>query len=590
MDKIVDFGQFAGRLAGAAERGRWDLLREVQRELGYEEPGGEPLITRRGEAPGFEPGDDVPAALVQWWDWHGNSFTYRPRLYWTHPHWPPSAPEAAGNPSDDEIRVIMSKYQYVHQWGYRASEAEQWPDPPVWVNTSEGWTVQSGSISEFFLQLAVERLPAHFWWTMRVARDRVDGAMVDRLRANYQEMGLPAWREMATDSLSYGGPDVIIRHGRGPGADYALVVHARTRDGLLQALGSLGAEWTDKDVQPPRETPTPVEDLPAFVPAADPRWEVGSTSAALAVPPVPQVTGPEALVDRTALAADRDATVVVAGDAGGHVHFWTVDGSRSCSRHLHHAPVTAVTAHRSGAGVLLWSGDADGVLRNWTGTDVVARIPFARRRTPVTALASAVLQTGPAVAVAWREGLVTLWDVRTEARADLRLGTGIETLALRADAVLHVTTEHGTTELRLDVNALWPDRDFFRRVHEVEWNGLRTNHGRGTEVPALLTTLTTDDEDAAQKAVKRLYELLVSKRAENSAAAAAVPFLVERLLVPTNRAHNTLLLLIADIANGPGAERDAVIAALPSLRHFADEKHPGNIRWAANELITICES
>jgi hypothetical protein len=102
--------------------------------------------------------------------------------------------------------------------------------------------------------------------------------------------------------------------------------------------------------------------------------------------------------------------------------------------------------------------------------------------------------------------------------------------------------------------------------------------------------LTGDDEDAAQKAVKRLYELLVSKRAENTAAAAAVPFLVERMLVPTNRAHNTLLLLIADIANGPGAERDAVIAALPSLRHFTDEEHPGNIRWAANELITICES
>ncbi|WP_344839770.1 hypothetical protein [Actinocorallia longicatena] len=590
MAKIIDYGRFAERLA--RKESRWGLLEEFQREWGYVDPGGEPQVTREGEAPGFvlEEAGPLPAALVEWWDSPVNSFAFRPRLYWTHSAWPPAGTDTADDPPGDEIRVVMSEYQYVNQWGYLASEAGH-DDPKVMVNTGAGWVEQSRSISEFFLQLAMERLPAHFGWGLRVARKTVedDPEIVERLRATHREMGFLPWQEMGTDSLSYGGPDVIVRHGRGPGADYAIVVQARTRAALTATLESLGITWAEEDVDPPSEIPATPEDLPpAAFTAGDSddrgRWTVATTDA----PRVPaEVPAPARdLPGRTVAASDGE--VVVAGDAAGGVHAWTAEGARLGQWPLHRAPVTAIVCLPQEETHRIFSGDAHGVVRTWTtGPDGGRRTPFDRRGTPVTALAEGDLETGGALAAAWADGLVRLWSRPTGDRADLRLGTGIEALALDPSGTLHVTTANGTFVLELDQDLLWPARDLRLRLREIDWRSLRTNRGRAEEIPRLIAELASDDEAAAQAAVKELYGLMVSKRGARSAAAAAVPFLVERMLIPDNRARNTLLLLIADLAVGQGPAREAVRAVVPDLEHFRRDPHP-SLRWAAEELVRIC--
>ncbi|MEU6040732.1 hypothetical protein ABZ801_35575 [Actinomadura sp. NPDC047616] len=595
MAEIIDYGRFAERLA--ADRPVLQLLDEVQREWGYEDPGGEPLVTRAGEAPGYEPdeSDPVPAALVEWWDSPVNSFAFRPRLYWTHSVWPPSGPDSLDDPPGDEIRVFMAEYQYLNQWGYLASEAHL-PDPKVLVSSFDGWVVQSRSVSEFFLQLAMERLPATFGWSFRVRRAEVeaDPAIVERLQAAYRDIGLLPWQEAGTDALTYGGPDVLIRHGRGPGADFAVVVQARTREALVQALDTLGVAWTDEGISAPQEVPLPTEDLgPASFAEGDAddrlRWTVASTAAASGVPAVPDVPALRGLADRTAAAADRDATTVVAGDSAGRVHVWAADGAELDVQKPHRAPVTAVTCYRGPHGTRsVVSGDAHGVVRWWPAQGPLPRVPLARRRSPVAALATASLETGPALAAAWADGLVRAWDLTSGESADLRIGTGIEALALRPEGSLRVTTAHGTAELRLDVERLWPARSLRLRLAEIDWGSLWAARGPAHEVPGLIAKLASDDEDTAQAAVKRLYELLAYRgSASPSAAVHAVPFLVERMLIPTNRARNTLLLLIADIADGPGDAQDAVKEALPSLLHLQNDEN-SSIRWAAAELVRNC--
>ncbi|WP_433473911.1 WD40 repeat domain-containing protein [Spirillospora sp. CA-142024] len=595
MAKIIDYGRFAERLA--EDRPVLELLGEVQREWGYEDPGGEPLVTREGEAPGYEPdeSDPVPAALIEWWDSPVNSFAFRPRLYWTHSVWPPSGPDSVDDPPGDEIRMFMAEYEYVNQWGYLASEARL-PDPKVLVNSSEGWVVQSRSISEFFLQLAMERLPGTFGWSFRVSREDVeaDPAIVERLQETYRDVGLLPWQEAGTDALTFGGPDVLIRHGRGPGAGYAVVVHGRTREALVQALDTLGITWTDKEISAPSEVPLPTEDLePASFTDGDAddrlRWTVASAAAASGVPAVPDVPALRGLADRTAAAADREATTVVAGDSAGHVHVWAADGEELAVQKPHRAPVTAVACYRGSDGTrVVVSGDEAGVVRRWAAQGDLPRVPLDRRRSPVSALAAARLETGPALAAAWADGLVRVWDLVSGEIADLRIGTGIEALALRKEGSLHVSTAQGSAELRLDLERLWPARPLRLRLREIDWGSLWAARGPAHEVPGLIAKVASDDEDTAQAAVKRLYELLAYRGdASPSAAVQAVPFLVERMLIPTNRARNTLLLLIADIADGPGDAHDAVKEALPSLLHLQDDEN-SSIRWAAAELVRNC--
>lgn len=636
--EIIDYGQFAERLRNQQGRPRWELLDAVQREWGYEDPGGEPVASRWGGENsdyGIDWSLPVPDALSEWWDSPVNSFSFRPRLYWTHTQWPPSIwvdeyrdrdadedlddedEEASLDPAradglppdspllpteatDRRICVFMSEYQYCNQWGYLAAEASH-EDPQVLVSTGSDWQPQSRSLSEFLLQLALQRLPGVFGWTLKVRRADVaeDPEVLRRLTDSYREIGLLPWQELGSDSLMYGGPDVLISHGRGPGADFALVIHGRTRQALLQAAQTLGVACTDEDAKAPSEVPEPLEQLGEFAPADGDseeggRWRVDTTGTTPAPVTVPSAL--RALPDRTAVALDEDGTVAVAGDSAGRLHVWdsTVEAeeatSTPVSEALHRAPVTALACVRlddEGHRAVV-SGDAHGVLRYWR-TDLDPRpAPFDRRRTPVTALTAAVLATGPAVACAWADGLVRIWDLGSGGVARLRLGTGISELTLESDGTLHVTGPSGPVALRLDTAKLWPQRELQVRLDGVDWGSYWSGRGPARMVPGLIRKVASDDQQTATDAVRELYQLLVSKSAGLTAAAPAVPFLAELMNDPGNQARPTLLLLIADIADCDSADnRDAVRAVLPVLRHFHDDPLP-SIKWAAGELEKNC--
>lgn len=615
--EIIDYGRFAERLRQWQQGGsRWDLLDAVHREWGYEDPGGEPGHSRWGgenRRDGIDWELPVPQALNEWWDSPLNSFAFNPRLYWVHTQWPPTVSELGVAPDstlvapggDRRVCVFMSEYHYSHEWGYLAAEAEL-PDPRVVVSVGGAWVVQSRSLSEFLTQLTFERLPAHYGWTLRVRAATVDAdpEIVRRLTASYRELGLLPWQEMGTDALSYGGPDAVIRHGRGPGADFSLVVNARTRDALISVAETLGVDWSgDKAIQGPSEVPAPLEDLGplALAPGdTDPRGRWSVLSHGRGTPPA--VPGAAAsLVELPAavrsVAADQDATTLAAGDTEGQVHVLETDDEspETIALPLHRAPVTALTCLKLESGKrLVLSGDENGVIRYWSTRRKPLRSPFARRRSPVRALATAQLATGPALAAAWDDGLVRVWDLASDAVAGLRLGTGIRFLGLEADATLNVTHEHGTSALRLDLARLWPHRDLQLRLDGVDWGSLWTARGPGHMVPELIGKVTSDDKKTAMDAVHDLYRLLVSKEASSTAAAPAIPFLVELMTDPDNKSRSTLLLLIADLADvrqARGGRGDAQLAAvreaLPTLRYLHDDPE-SSIRWAANELEQNC--
>ncbi|MFH8294281.1 WD40 repeat domain-containing protein [Streptomyces sp. NPDC018059] len=616
--EIIDYGQFAERLRAHRQgRARWELLDAVQREWGYEDPGGEPGHSRWGgenQKHGIDWELPVPEALNEWWDSPLNSFAFKPRLYWVHTQWPPKISELevaadsgllAGGSTDRRVCVFMSEYHYSHEWGYLAAEAEQ-PDPRVVVSVGGAWVEQSRSLSEFLMQLAFERMPAHYGWTLRARRAVVDAdpRIVDRLRSSYRELGLLPWQEMGTDALSYGAPDAVIRHGRGPGADFRIVINARTRDALIAVAETLGVDWTgDKAIRPPSEVPLPLEDLgPVSLEegAADPRgrWTVVSRGPAsppsLHGPAAALVPGPAAV---RAVAADQDATTLVAGDADGQVHVLETDDEHpeTIGLSLHRAPVTALTCLKLDSGRrLVLSGDEHGVIRYWSTRRKPLRAPFARRRTPVRALTTAQLETGPALAAAWADGLVRVWDITSDAVAALRLGTGITFLGLDADGTLRVTDADGTSVLRLDLAKLWPHRDLQMRLDGVDWGSLWTSRGPGRMIPDLIGKVASDDKKTAMDAVHDLYRLLVSKEASSTAAVPAIPFLVELMQDPDNLSRSTLLLLIADLADvreARGGRGDAQLAAvreaLPALRYLHDDPESA-IRWAADELEQNC--
>ncbi|MGW4690357.1 hypothetical protein ACWEPM_36505 [Streptomyces sp. NPDC004244] len=305
MTETIDYGRFhiwldQAREAGAMDPGaRWDLLRRFQEEWGYEPAGDgcppEDLpdeytsYVARGEAEastgatgatgatGDDPQDDgprddgprdvdpslaIPAALAQWWDLPFNSFTDRSDAYETNPIWPPTVrPDptgygVAGGLSDDnpfvgpgeDLRmcVFMAENQFCNEWGYPAARAHL-SDPQVLVSGvdedgRETWVLQSRSVSEFLLQLAVTRLPAAYGWI--VEQGTVDPEVVARLRASLKPMGFLPWRETGSHTEYFGGPDVIVGYNTGQG-DCELVACARTETALGRLAETLGLDWEE---------------------------------------------------------------------------------------------------------------------------------------------------------------------------------------------------------------------------------------------------------------------------------------------------------------------------------------------------------
>ncbi|GAA3782351.1 hypothetical protein GCM10022225_83380 [Plantactinospora mayteni] len=616
----------------------WELLRDFQREWGYDEPGGEPewpreqqdehraafTAERRGEADpegpltGVDESLPVPAALDEWWQLSFNSFVYRPRLYFTNPVWPPTVrPDPSGyGPSDglpednpflgpgDDLRVCVFKteYQVCNEWGYLAAEATR-PDPRVLVSTEDGWQLQSRSISEFFLQLAVERLPGHYGWTVRLHQDDLeeDPEIIPRLRAAYPEMGLLPWRELRMDGLAYGAPDAIVDYSQSGEADFPLVIQARTYAAAVRVATTLGVNLREGMIESPRGGPAmgQLRDVgPVSLAEGDAdargRWEVVSvqpaTSAELASAAVPAGRSfPDDVPGWSVLAFDRSGSTVVVGDASGRVHV-RVDGMEPRSRAIHDAPVTAVACLRLDNGrTAVVSGDASGIVRMWDLDIEPLEVPYAAREgSAVGALSIAPLLTGPGLAVAWTNGLVQVRDARSGLTSDdLWLGTGISALSLRPDASLLLTAQDAMTTVRLDLARLWPQRELRLRMDEVDWESLLTARGSAEALPDLILQAASADTSEARSAVEELRQTLHDRGRVAQAAAVAVPFLVELAADPANRVRNRVVPLLSSIAWAPdnitdaGDEelrwaregRAAVEAAVPTLLQLLDHPH-----------------
>jgi hypothetical protein len=159
-----------------------------------------------------------------------------------------------------------------------------------------------------------------------------------------------------------------------------------------------------------------------------------------------------ACAPRSALGANRDVSMLAVGERTGAVQVWRLNGGPPtvAGQALHEGPVTAVTLlSPDGQRTLSVSGGADGAVRLWhPGTDRPGE-PLGRRGVPVTAVAGGRLSTGPAVAAAWPDGLISLWDLSTGDQATIRLGFPVYALALGDDDTLVLGSEHGTTALRL---------------------------------------------------------------------------------------------------------------------------------------------
>ncbi|WP_026412182.1 hypothetical protein [Actinomadura oligospora] len=280
MAKIVDYGTFAERLKAAPDR--WDVLREFHEEWGYEvEPGSSRrdrwsgdeyekyLLALDGKADGYRGVDlalPVPAALDEWWELPCNSFTHDSRLYWTTALYPPAVrPEQAGwevvapipddsdlvAPDDDHrVVVFMVDDDCCTFWGYPAADAHE-PDPRVLVSVrkDEGeLALQARSVSEFFLQLAVQRLPPALGWTVPISQEDFTSSdemaeLVARIEAGLPTLGFEPWRELGQDGTVYGGPDVLAHLATDP--RHGILLSGRTSQALLDLSARLGLERTE---------------------------------------------------------------------------------------------------------------------------------------------------------------------------------------------------------------------------------------------------------------------------------------------------------------------------------------------------------
>ncbi len=151
----------------------------------------------------------------------------------------PSGNPFVGPGDDRRVCVFTAENQYCNEWGYPAAHAHL-ADPQVLVSGLDEehepvWLLQSHSVSEFLLQLAVTRLPADYGYI--VEDNEVDPEVVTRLRAHLRPMGFLPWREPGAHTEYFGGLEVIVAWllARFP-AD-AILFSARTVGGVGRERG-----------------------------------------------------------------------------------------------------------------------------------------------------------------------------------------------------------------------------------------------------------------------------------------------------------------------------------------------------------------
>ncbi len=549
--------EFAAHLADTAPR--WELLRRFQEEWGYEVPEDAVPWQRwsesehrrylrrlKGEAVGagdadpFESVDvslPIPAALDEWWELPFNSFTHSPRLYWTHPEYPPTLrPDpggygvAGGLPDDTalvpagadrRVCVFKAEYEYCNEWGYAAADAGL-PDPRVLATDSdEEWVLQAGSVSEFFLQLAVQRLPSYYGWT--VYGDDDTERIVAWVRDELPTLGFEPWREVGQHITVYGAPDALVFHDTGYG-DVELTVHGRTAQ-ALEALGArMGLDWSERILTPRAVTEAP---KPIALRAGDTdetgRWTVLSTSQDTVESGTERSSASDAAGSWTVSGA-----IAVSGDEDGTLRARRLDSDAApVVARPPSGPATALACiELPDEGPLIASGHRNGTLYLWMPDSGDGPLEVARRRPKLTGLALTATAAGTALAACWRDDVVALWDIASGERTDLDLGPGITDVRLDEDLRLTVGGPSGHAVVRLDADALWPARELMLRVVSFE-NAACATDADPEVVPRRLARLLSWDADDARRAIDELDVLLDPGRELCSAAVLAFAYLTQ---------------------------------------------------------------
>src|SRR5262249_22976523 len=142
----------------------------------------------------------------------------------------------------------------------------------------------------------------------------------------------------------------------------------------------------------------------------------------------------------------------------------------------------------------------------------------------VVGLAAEHLETGPAIAAAWGDGTVRLWDVGSGTDATLSLGPGIEALRLNPEGTLTVGGPTGSSVVRLDLDLLWPRRRVTNLIFRADWDQLECAAGPAGGIPDLL--LAVMDADDAEGVLAPLRTALHDGGRFYSATVAAVPCLL----------------------------------------------------------------
>ncbi|MFP1624962.1 WD40 repeat domain-containing protein [Streptomyces sp. 5K101] len=142
----------------------------------------------------------------------------------------------------------------------------------------------------------------------------------------------------------------------------------------------------------------------------------------------------------TALAAAGDTVLV--GDRVGSVHAFGPAGLHQTAPHS--GRVTALAA----TGTLVCSGGADGAVCLWTPGRASQPAVLTERACPVVALHAAPTARGPAVAVAWADGLVELHHPVTGDVRAFRPGPAIRAVAVVQDGQLALATDEMLVALR----------------------------------------------------------------------------------------------------------------------------------------------
>ncbi|MEU5986706.1 hypothetical protein [Streptomyces sp. NPDC047434] len=133
----------------------------------------------------------------------------------------------------------------------------------------------------------------------------------------------------------------------------------------------------------------------------------------------------------TALAAIAGSVVV--GDRLGSVHAFGLTGVHQAA--LHSGRVTAVTAVET-ATPFVCSGGADGTVRVWVPGQDPKPGPLTAREAAVVDLHATPTAAGPALAVAWADGLVELHHLDSGTRLAFRPGPPVRAVAVTPDGAL----------------------------------------------------------------------------------------------------------------------------------------------------------